>query len=160
MMLEEMPAPFTMPESLATLLSGYRWCRDTIGESGGSVYRLQRPGRPDLFLKYGRGDVAAGILDEVVRLRWLATHMPVPHIMYVASTPDEAWLVTTAIAGQTVHQCLTNDPHTSIAIVDALARFARRLHAIPSRICPFNSDHAYRLAQGKGSHRCGAGGRR
>ncbi|WP_088182419.1 APH(3')-I family aminoglycoside O-phosphotransferase [Sphingobium sp. Z007] len=142
-----MPAPIAMPESLATLLSGYRWYSDTIGESGGSVYRLKRADRPDLFLKYGRGGVVADILDETVRLRWLATHMPVPHTVYFASVRDESWLVMTAIAGQTAYQCLANDPHKSIAIVDALAAFMRRLHAIPTSACPFNSDHAYRLAQ-------------
>ncbi|BBF68162.1 APH(3')-I family aminoglycoside O-phosphotransferase [Sphingomonas bisphenolicum] len=149
MMLEETPAPLAMPESLAALLSGYRWCRDTTGESGGSVYRLQRADRPDLFLKYGGGDVAADILDETVRLRWLATHMPVPRIMYSASTPDESWLVMTALTGQTAYQCLTDDPHKSIAIVDALAAFMRRLHAVPTSACPFDSDHAYRLAKAR-----------
>jgi len=149
MMVEETAACLSMPEKLATLLSGYQWVRDTIGESGGSVYRLQHEGRPDLFLKYGRGEVAADILDETVRLRWLAAHMPVPRIVYSVSTSDEAWLLMTALVGQTAHQCLTGHPHSSIAIVDALAAFMRRLHAIPTSACPFNSDHAYRLAQAR-----------
>lgn len=37
-------------------------------------------------------------------------------------------------------------PKTSLALADALASFLRRLHAIRASACPFNSDHAYRLA--------------
>ena len=35
------------------------------------------------------------------------------------------------------------------AIVDAIATFLRRLHAIPVSECPFNSAFDYRLARGR-----------
>lgn len=55
----------------------------------------------------------------------------------------------TVVPGQTAYQLLEVHPDTRIGVVDALARFLRRLHAIPISACPFTSDHAYRLAQAR-----------
>jgi aminoglycoside 3'-phosphotransferase-1 len=58
-------------------------------------------------------------------------------------------LLMTAIPGQTAYRLLEAQPHARIAIVDALAAFLRRLHAIPVNGCPFTSDHACRLAHAR-----------
>lgn len=55
----------------------------------------------------------------------------------------------TAIPGQTAYQVMKARPNDRIAIVDALAMFLQRLHAIPVSDCPFISDHAYRLARAR-----------
>jgi aminoglycoside 3'-phosphotransferase-1 len=131
-------------------LVGYRWARDNVGESGGAVYRLHgKPGAPDLFLKHGAGTVADDVLDEGVRLRWMARHISVPAVVHLVSTPSEAWLLTTALPGRTAYQLLEARPHNRAAVVDALVVFLRRLHAIPVRECPFNSDRAYRLSRAR-----------
>ena len=57
--------------------------------------------------------------------------------------------MTTALPGETAYQLLAARPDARIAVVDALATFLRRLHAIPLGDCPFNSDHAYRLARAR-----------
>ena len=148
---EEPCVAIPLPASLTASLTGYRWARDKVGESGGAVYRLYgKPGAPDLFLKHGRGLVADDITDEMVRLRWLAGHIPVPVVQGFVATQDEAWLLMTAMPGQTAYQLLVAQPDAHIRIVDALATFLRRLHAVPVSDCPFTSDHAYRLARARG----------
>lgn len=135
-----------LPAGLTADLSGYRWARSSVGESGAAVYRLSgRAGAPDLFLKHDSGAVAGDLIDEMVRLRWLAQHIPVPIVTHVLATPDETWLVMTALSGETAYQVLEAQPESGSAVVDALADFLRRLHAIPIADCPFTSDHGYRL---------------
>ena len=143
---EEACRAVSVPESMAAAVAGYAWARDRVGESGGAVYRLHgKPGAPDLYLKHGRNAVADAIVDETARLRWLAAHLPVPAVAHFISTDDEAWLLMSAMPGQTAYQLLQADPGQHDVVVDALAGFLKRLHAIPASACPFNSDHAYRL---------------
>nr|WP_317893488.1 APH(3')-I family aminoglycoside O-phosphotransferase [uncultured Sphingomonas sp.] len=145
---EEACAAIPVPASMSSSLIGYEWARDNVGESGGAVYRLHsKAGAPDLFLKHGQSSIAGDIADEMVRLRWLASHVPVPAVERFVFNPDEAWLLMTAVPGQTAYQVLEAHPEARIGVVDALANFLRRLHAIPISACPFTSDHAYRLAQ-------------
>jgi aminoglycoside 3'-phosphotransferase-1 len=132
---------------MAAVLAEYAWARDTVGESGAAVYRLHgKPAAPELFLKHGRDVVADDIGQEESRLRWLAQHVGAPTVVQFHSTHNEAWLLMTAMAGQSAYQLLTARPEMSVAVVDALAAFLRRLHAIPVSACPFNADHTLRLA--------------
>lgn len=135
-----------IPASLSEGLSGYIWALNTVGKSGATIHRLHsKPGAPDLYLKHGCDSVAADLLDEVVRLRWLAGHVSVPAVRHFISTPAEAWLLVTALPGKTAYQSFIEHPEDSPAIVDALADFLQKLHAIPIGTCPFTSDHSYRL---------------
>lgn len=135
-----------VPAGVATDLAGYLWARSTVGESGADVYRLHgRAGAPDLFLKHGRDAVARDLADEMVRLAWMARYVAVPEVTHFVSVPREAWLVMTALPGKTAYQALEAGGGDRMAIVDALADFLLRLHAIPVGACPFNSDHGYRL---------------
>lgn len=143
------------PASLTPLVAGYAWARDTIGQSGGAVYRLfDHPSAPDRYLKHGRGVVAEEVIDEMVRLRWLATHVAVPAVRHFIGDADETWLLMDAVQGRTAHESLAAGDHMD-AVADALARHLRRLHAIPVEDCPFISDHRLRLAKARG--RMGAG---
>ncbi|TDX33575.1 aminoglycoside 3'-phosphotransferase-1 [Rhodovulum visakhapatnamense] len=127
-------------------LSGYVWTRNNIGESGGEVYRLHgNPGAPDLYLKYCWGAEAGSLLDEVSRLRWLAAHLRVPALVEFRCSADEAWLLMEALPGETAYQALLARPEEREVVVDALARFLKKLHSIPINQCPFNSGQAYRL---------------
>ena len=147
---EQPTQPIDLPSSLAPLVQGYRWSRNIVGESGDSVYRLQPPGNgPDLYLKHARGLTVSDVADEMTRLRWLARHVTVPAIRCFLTTADQAWLLMTALPGQTAYQLLEARPDNGFAIVDALARFLRRLHAIPVESCPFNSDHRLRLGEAR-----------
>jgi len=143
---EENRAAVPLPAGLSAELAGYEWARNLVGESGGAVYRLYgKPGAADLFLKHGQGAVADDLVDEMSRLRWMSKHVPVPTVTHFISVPGEAWLLMTALPGETAYQALEARREDRIAVVDALADFLRRLHSIPTSECPFNSDHAYRL---------------
>jgi aminoglycoside 3'-phosphotransferase-1 len=147
---EEACAAIPLPASMSAPLVGYEWARDNVGESGGAVYRLHgKVGATDLFLKHGLGSVASDLTDEMVRLRWLARYIPIPAVEGFVATHDEAWLLMTAVPGQTAYQLLKAQPDARVEIVDALATFLRRLHAIPTSECPFNSDHAYCLSRAR-----------
>jgi aminoglycoside 3'-phosphotransferase-1 len=143
---EEACAAVPAPASISAQLIGYEWARGTIGESGGAVYRLHgKADAADLYLKHGKAAIADDITDEMVRLRWLAEHVSVPAVAHFVRTPDEAWLLMKAVPGKTAYQVLEARPDIRLTVVDALAMFLRRLHAIPVSKCPFTSDHAYRL---------------
>ena len=140
-----------MPAAIAAETAGYTWARNDIGKSGGAVHRLHGPpGAPDLFLKHGRGEIGNDITDEMVRMRWLGAHVPAPKVRLFLGSPHEAWLLTTALPGDTAFQALeAASPDARPALVDALAAFLRRLHAIPISQCPFNSDLAFRSADAR-----------
>ena len=142
--------PIDCPASLAPLLDGYRWARNIVGGSGDGVYRLQHPGGgPELYLKHASGPTVPDVIDEMARLRWLARHVTVPAVRFFLSTADEAWLLMTALPGQTATQRVEASGEARRAIVDSLADFLRRLHAIPVETCPFNSDHRLRLSEAR-----------
>jgi aminoglycoside 3'-phosphotransferase I len=64
-----------LPAELYDPLQGYSWSRNLIGESGGEVYRLHgKLGAPELYAKHGCGSIADTIVDEMVRLHWLASY--------------------------------------------------------------------------------------
>ena len=92
-------------------LYGYKWARDNVGQSGATIYRLYgKPDAPELFLKHGKGSVANDVTDEMVRLNWLTAFMPLPTIKHFIRTPDDAWLLTTALPGKTAFQVLEEYP--------------------------------------------------
>lgn len=139
-----------LPGWLADQLCGYRWRRSNIGCSGGSVFRLTgKSGAPDLFLKHGTGSAAQDITDEMVRLRWLSRRIAVPEVTNFLAAGEEAWLVSSALPGRTAYELLCEDAAPTEVIVDALAAFLRRLHAIPTAECPFASDHLLRMVLAK-----------
>jgi len=143
---EKACAAVPAPESISAEFIGYKWARDTVGESGGAVYRLHgKENAPDLFLKHGKDSFADDITDEMVRLRWLGRHIFVPTVVHFVRTTDEAWLLMTAVQGKSAYQVLQEYPDLGLAVVDGLATFLRRIHTIPVSDCPFTSDHGFRL---------------
>ena len=113
-------APVAAPTGIAELLPGYEWARDTVGESGSAVYRLHgRSDAPNLYLKHGRGTVADDVTDEAVRLRWLSRRVPVPQVVCFVADEGGAWLLMTALSGETAWQALERRPDDRDGIVDA-----------------------------------------
>lgn len=146
----EIPAhPPALPASLGAALAGRAWHRNLVGEAGAAVYRLSARGAPDLYLKHGSGDAAQALVDEMVRLRWLADQLPVPALDHFEMSRGEAWLLTRAIPGRTAYEWLQEAPERAPSIVTALARLLARLHALPVERCPFNAHHSLRLADAR-----------
>lgn len=152
---EQACAAPALPPDLATIVEGHDWLRDRVGESGGAVYRLHKAGQPSLYLKHGVDLVVSDLVDEMARLHWLQAWISVPRIRHFTVADTGAWLLSDAVPGRTAFQLLDSDPAGRIAVVDALAVFLGRLHAVPVECCPFNSDHRFRLIQ---AHERMAGG--
>lgn len=139
--------PIKVAEHLRPLLDGYLWSRDTVGESGCAVYKLHgKRNSTNLYLKHGRGDYARDVIEETARLHWLKGRAPVPQVAGSAVQEAQAWLVTTAVVGQTAYQLLERDSQFHGEIVDALAGFLHKFHHIPTSDCPFDSSMELRLA--------------
>lgn len=135
-----------VPAGLAAAVSGRTWFRDSVGESGCAVHRLAGEGGGDLYLKSGSGPQLDDLVDEMVRLRWLAAHLPVPPLHGFVLERDSGWMLTGRLPGRTAYQILEGDPAMAPALAVSLAHFLRRLHAIPVERCPFQADHRVRLA--------------
>jgi len=138
-----------VPPGLAPLVGGRRWFRDQIGQSGCGVYRLALDGEEDLYLKMAAAGTLSDLVDEMARLRWLGGYLPVPPLHGFGLEAGGGWMLTGRLPGHTAYQLLEADPASAPALAGALVRFLRRLHAIPVARCPFNADHALRLAAAK-----------
>lgn len=141
--------PVAVPAGLAALVAGRTWFRDQVGESGCAVHRLVREGDGDLYLKMAGADRLADLVDEMARLRWLSGYLPVPPLHGFGLEAGGGWLLTGRLPGRTAYQLLEEDPAAAPVLAASLARFLRRLHAIPVERCPFNADSALRLAAAK-----------
>lgn len=138
-------ATLSLPSGWAERLAGYTATRDTVGESGGVIHRLDVPGRPSLFLKQGAGRIARDIADEYARLRWAQGQLPVPQLIAFAEEADTAWLLSEAVAGTAAHAWLEANPDRRADAVAGMARLLRRLHALPAETCPFNAGMPLRM---------------
>lgn len=145
-----------LPACIRAATEGYRWTRVNFGQSGATLYRLDHPDQtaasneisaapPSLYLKFATGIVAQEILAEANRLQWLAPHLPVPKVQTLHYAADQACLLTTALPGQNAFDALTSNPDSRALIVESVAEFLHRLHAIPTDACPFNSSHHLRM---------------
>ncbi|WP_294330095.1 APH(3') family aminoglycoside O-phosphotransferase [uncultured Sphingomonas sp.] len=141
--------PVAVPPGLAAAVAGGRWFRDTVGESGCAVFRLAGDAGDDLYLKAGRGAQLDDLVDEMVRLRWLAGRLPVPQLHAFLIEDGAGWLLTGRIPGRTAYQILEAAPEQAPALAESLGKFLRRLHDLPAARCPFNADHRLRLAAAK-----------
>jgi aminoglycoside 3'-phosphotransferase I len=143
--------PSNLPSSLRPLVEDCSWSPSALGKSGDAVYRLDhKSDHRELYLKCAQAHQAQELADEMVRLRWLAHHITVPSVVHFAASEDEAWLLMTALPGQTASERMAHaGPIERRAIVDALARFVSQLHAIPTEGCPFDARHVLRMATAK-----------
>ncbi|RSV41184.1 aminoglycoside 3'-phosphotransferase [Sphingomonas sp. ABOLE] len=141
--------PVAVPASLAGAVAGRAWFRDRVGQSSCAVYRLARAGEDDLYLKMAGAETLSDLVDEMARLRWLGGYLQVPPLHGFALEAGQGWMLTGRLPGRTAYQLLEADPAAAPVLAGSLARFLRRLHAIPVARCPFNADPALRLAAAK-----------
>ena len=143
-----------MPPDLLARLGPYGSTRVEAGESGGTVHRLAATGLRTLFLKEGGGVVAEAITDEMARLAWLAGRVAVPELVQFVRADGPAWLLTTAVSGETTEvQAKRGDVS---ALVEPMAAFLRALHALPVDECPFDSSAPVRLAAARSAMAAGS----
>jgi kanamycin kinase/aminoglycoside 3'-phosphotransferase-2 len=121
--------------SLRARYSGHTWTPVRIGQSGAKVWRLESAS--DLFLKTVPPGQSPEVTTEAKALEWLAAHdLGAPEVV-ATGTADEGWeyLVTTAVAGRSAAEPWSASDRP--AIIDAIARFADRVHSLPADDCPF-----------------------
>jgi aminoglycoside 3'-phosphotransferase I len=139
------------------LTAGFVATPVTIGESGCTTWRLDAPDdQLRAYLKHGLGPLADAIADEMVRLRWMQVHLPVPQIIQFVADAKESWLVTEAIPGKSARQYLEERQVSEDAIIDALASFMRRVHALPQDQCPYDARLPRRLIDARARIDAGA----
>lgn len=128
-----------------------------IGESGCKTWQLNNPdNQVQCYLKYGNGPLADAIANEMVRLRWMRAHLPVPEVIQFVGNADESWLMTEAIPGLSARQKLEDRQLSKLAIVDALAGFMRQVHNVPQNQCPYDARLARRMIDARARIDAGA----
>ncbi|WP_373486546.1 APH(3') family aminoglycoside O-phosphotransferase [Blastomonas sp.] len=121
-----------------------------VGESGCKVLRLDdHEGQTVAYLKHGKGVLSDAVADEMTRLRWLHSRLPVPEIIRFIATQDECWLMTKALSGESARALLDKRRDDRELVIDALADFLRVVHALPVVECPFDTRLERRLIEGR-----------
>ncbi len=121
-----------------------------VGESGCEVLRLDDRERQTVaYLKHGKGALADAVADEMTRLRWLQSRLPVPEIIRFVATQDECWLMTQALSGKSARALLDEMPDDRDLLIDALADLLRLVHEVPVVECPFDAHLERRLVEGR-----------
>ena len=127
-----------LPDAIAASVGDRHLERDRDGQSGAAVFRA-RGLDADCFLKVGQGSAAALVADEAARLHWLAGRVPTPRVIATAQEHGSAWLLTEALPGLCAGAFIKADRRRASAVARTVASFLRRLHALPTGDCPFDS---------------------
>lgn len=137
-------APVHVPVVVQTLAGERAAVPVWQNQLGGVTFRIGD--RPDAtFVKWQPAGSAVDLDAEVVRLRWLAPHTPVPVVVDHGEDDEGSWLVTLGVdAASAVDDRWRADPSTAAA---ALGRGLRSFHdAVPTDGCPFDWSVSARLA--------------
>ncbi|MBN9388500.1 MAG: aminoglycoside 3'-phosphotransferase [Chloroflexi bacterium] len=126
----------SLPLDLEILVKEYSSQPVTIGMSGASVYLLQAPGKPNLYLKTAPEGSAMTFKSEVERLRWMKDRLPVPEALYYAQTEAGEYLLLTEISGKMAFDSTFEDEIPRL--VKSLAAGLKMLHSLDTAACPFD----------------------
>ena len=127
-----------LPDAVADLLGDRHLVAVEDGQSGARVFRTGDTGS-GLYLKVGEASSAGLVVDESARLRWLSGRVPAARIVAAGESEGTAWLLTEALPGSTVGSWIKRDRGRMAQAAQEMARFLRRLHALPVEDCPFES---------------------
>jgi aminoglycoside 3'-phosphotransferase-1 len=131
-----------LPDAIADPLGDRRLVAIDDGQSGADVYRVGGDGAA-YYLKIGRGAAAALVADEAARLAWLAGRVPAPRVVAASEADGTSWLLTSAVPGVSAGDYIKADRRErAVPVARALAMFLRRLHALATDDCPFDSSVA------------------
>lgn len=127
-------APFDLPPDLARIAAAYEW-RKGSGCSGARIFRLEKPGGANLYLKIAERD-NAGLAAERAVLRWINDRLPAPAIKWYGHSELQSFLLTSEVSGVDAAQCsLLARPER---LVRLLAEGLLRIHSVPIDDCPFD----------------------
>lgn len=136
-----------LPQSWQAELACYTPVRQTAGKSAATVFRLEAPGRPALFVKTMVADPQSEIASEVVRLRWLAeTGVPCPRVLAETQEAGRHWLLLSRVSGANLASASGLEPER---IVTFAAEGLRTLHQLEITSCPFDGSIRTRIEQAR-----------
>ncbi|MGO7959247.1 APH(3')-II family aminoglycoside O-phosphotransferase [Rhizobium leguminosarum] len=139
--------------ALDARLAGYRFERDALGRSAASVFRLEAPGLPTLYLKVEEVGPFGELADEAARLRWVkASGLPCPDIIAEDSDGVHNRLLISALPGSDLASAPVLTP---LARVELLAAALIDLHRLPIASCPFDHRLEARIATAKARMQAG-----
>jgi aminoglycoside 3'-phosphotransferase-2 len=135
-------ATFRLPAAWHERLRGYRATWALEGCSEASVFRLDAPGQPALYLKTEPAAPLAELPGEAERLRWLAAAgIPCAPVLGWIEEAGQYWLLLKALPGRNLEDAAMKPA----ARVRLMAAALRRLHALDSTSCPFDHRAALRI---------------
>jgi aminoglycoside phosphotransferase len=141
--------PRRVPEELRQLLEAAHLERDAIGMSRAAIYRVSGlPQWGTAYLKVEECTEEDDLLREKQVLEWLRGRLPVPQVLYFDELDGTQFLLISEIAG--LHAAAEEHFVSEAAItamIRALARGLRRVHALDFRECPFRRDLDVVLAE-------------
>lgn len=145
-----------LPPPLAADLNKHTRSEISVGESGATVLRFDRPGAPTVYLKsraFG-STPARPLFDEAERLGWMhAVGLSVPAVLQYHEWKGHEYLLLTAVPGTAASVERSTDKHA--AVVAALAAGLRTLHATNVSACPFDQSRAMRVRAAEANVRAG-----
>jgi aminoglycoside phosphotransferase len=118
---------------------------NTEGMSGASVFRLERQGQPDQFLKVGERHPEDDLSGELSRLLWLHGRLPVPEVLYWGEQGAIQYLLMSAIPGLPSYDDSLSDQLPTL--MRLYARGLRQIHSLPIENCPFDMRLDMTMAQ-------------
>lgn len=136
MMTELINSIGPIPPGLEALIEEYAVQPVTIGCSSASVFYLQAPNKPNLYLKIIPQNSEETFRPEVERLEWLKDQLPVPQVLYYRQTDAGEYLLLSEIAG--LMACDESFNEKPARLVKLLAEGLKRLHSLDISQCPFD----------------------
>ncbi len=136
-----------LPQSWQAELACYRPVRQTVGMSAATVFRLEAPDRPTLFVKTMSADPQNEIASEVARLQWLAdTGIPCPRVLAETQEAGRDWLLMSRVNGANLASASGLEPARIVAFA---AEGLRKLHQLDITNCPFDGRIRTRIEQAR-----------
>lgn len=125
-----------LPRTLQALIHDAIFEQNTEGMSGAGVFRLERRGQPDVYLKTGERGTEQDLSAELSRLLWLRGRLPVPEVLYWGEQGSRQFLLMSAIPGVPLYEDPL--PEQLPALIRLYAEGLRQIHSIPVESCPFD----------------------
>jgi aminoglycoside phosphotransferase len=134
-----------MPASLQARLQDALIEENREGMSGAGVFRLERSGQPDQYLKVGERYSEQDLSAEVSRLLWLRGRLPAPEVLYWSEQGTRQNLLMSAVSGLPLYE--EAPPEQLPALMRLYADGLRQIHSIPVEGCPFDTGLDVKIAQ-------------
>jgi aminoglycoside 3'-phosphotransferase-2 len=139
----------SLPLPLTYLERDYDFHQVLQGRSSASVYRLERAGRPCLFLKAATESDASALRGEAERLGWLHGRLPVPELIEFAENSYGAYLLTSIVPGDDLTSFNKAGDDSKRRMTVLLGEALAMLHEVDAADCPFLHSVEHELARVK-----------